>query len=164
MTLDDGLIANPDILSIDTQDIDWMDPNFDFADLLNSQASDETEIFLSEQAQRTTSFPFLSILPAPSDAIRMLNHRPRIDAAAQRIATLILHVLKSYPRMMLHQNTLPPFIHPWMIKSNAENNEMESLTNCISLVRMISIGAHASRKLFWKNVSQECERLCEDVS
>jgi hypothetical protein len=31
-------------------------------------------------------------------------------------------------------------------------------------VHMISSGVQGSRKLFWKNVRMECERLCEEVS
>ena len=36
---------------------------------------------------------------------------------------------------------------------------MEPLTNCMSLVHMLSSRIHGSRKLFWKNVRMECERL-----
>ncbi|KAJ5574343.1 uncharacterized protein N7459_008770 [Penicillium hispanicum] len=60
---------------------------------------------------------------------------------------------------MLHHNTLPPFIHPHLISSDIENPLVEPLTNCINLVRMISSEAKGSRKLFWKNVRLECERL-----
>ncbi|KAI1811459.1 hypothetical protein GGS20DRAFT_104326 [Poronia punctata] len=37
--------------------------------------------------------------------------------------------------------------------------EMESLTNCMSLVHVLFQG---SRKLFWTNVRQECERLSQE--
>ncbi|KFY91853.1 hypothetical protein V498_05290, partial [Pseudogymnoascus sp. VKM F-4517 (FW-2822)] len=60
--------------------------------------------------------------------------------------------------------SLPPFIHPRLISSEAENNHMEPLTNCICLVHMISSGIRGSRKLFWKNVQMECERMCEESS
>ncbi|KAJ5833633.1 hypothetical protein N7474_001944 [Penicillium riverlandense] len=39
---------------------------------------------------------------------------------------------------------------------------MEPLSNCISLVHMISSGTRGSRKLFWRNVRMECERLCSE--
>ena len=66
--------------------------------------------------------------------------------------------------MLLRHNTLPPFIHPQFTGQNVENDQMESLENCISLVRMIGNGSRSSRKLFWKNVRMECERLYRDVS
>ncbi|KAJ5316801.1 hypothetical protein N7508_001309 [Penicillium antarcticum] len=40
---------------------------------------------------------------------------------------------------------------------------METLDNCITLVHMISSGSRGSRKLFWKNVRMECERLCSEA-
>ncbi|KAL1841425.1 hypothetical protein VTK73DRAFT_3484 [Phialemonium thermophilum] len=87
-----------------------------------------------------------------------------MDARAQRIAKLILHTLKSYPVMLLRHNTLPPFLHPSTIAIAASNadNAMEPLNNCMSLVHMISSGVRGSRKLFWKNVRLECERLCQE--
>ncbi|KAJ6086544.1 hypothetical protein N7467_005458 [Penicillium canescens] len=39
---------------------------------------------------------------------------------------------------------------------------MEPLDNCINLVHMISGGMRGSRKLFWRNVRMECERLCAE--
>jgi hypothetical protein len=65
--------------------------------------------------------------------------------------------------MMMHDNTIPPFIHPHLVSSNVENNDMEPLNNCISLLRMLSGRVHGSRKLFWNNVRMECERLCAEV-
>ncbi|THX54515.1 hypothetical protein D6D06_05475 [Aureobasidium pullulans] len=39
---------------------------------------------------------------------------------------------------------------------------MEPLANCLSLLHMIGGNLRGSRKLFWKNVSMECERLREE--
>jgi len=94
---------------------------------------------------------------------RKLILRPKMkNGGAQRIGNLILHTMKSYPTMMLRHNTLPPFIHPCLISSDVEDNDMEPLTNCISLMHMITSGVQGSRKLFWKNVRMECERLREE--
>lgn len=65
--------------------------------------------------------------------------------------------------MMMRHNTLPPFIHPCLLSLGIESTHMEPLTNCISLVHMISSDVHGSRKLFWKNVRMECERLVAEV-
>lgn len=67
--------------------------------------------------------------------------------------------------MMLRHKSLPPFIHSSLVSFDGdnENAHMESLTNCISLVHMISSGVQRSRKLFWENVGLECERISEEV-
>ncbi|KAE8361121.1 hypothetical protein BDV27DRAFT_148096 [Aspergillus caelatus] len=108
------------------------------------------------------SSPNLSIPPGPTQFIRSLVQRPYMGAGAHRIAKLILHNLRSYPQMVLRHNTLPPFIHPSVVSSDFGNPDPESLTNCIALVHMIGSGIQATRKLFWKNVRMECERLCEE--
>lgn len=86
-----------------------------------------------------------------------------MQAGTQRIANLILHNLKSYPLMIRRHNDLPPFIHKGLLSSSFEDACMEPLTNCLSLVHMINDGLQTSRKLFWRNVRMECERLSEEV-
>ncbi|RAH69825.1 uncharacterized protein BO66DRAFT_375014 [Aspergillus aculeatinus CBS 121060] len=109
-----------------------------------------------EQKQLT---PSLWVPMAPAQNIRSLLQRPRLNVGAQRSANLILHTLRSYPQMMLRDSILPPFIHPHLIRLDAKSEDMEPLTNCISLVHMTSGPVRGNRKLFWKNVHWECERL-----
>lgn len=151
------------------------DPN---EDLLNPQVNTNNSSLLSEQpssvhrstlqtdtrarAEQDLSSLTVSIPTAPG-AVRSMIRRPRTQTAAQRVSNLISHTLQSYPLMLLRSKTLPPFIHPSMITSDDENVHMESLTNCLSLIHMISTGIQTSRKLFWKNVRMECERLSEEV-
>lgn len=179
-------LAIPDleIGPIEGEYLNWIDPDIDFANFLNSQTNDETFQFPSSfpttrssslirhstpstnqsiQLQQVIPSPILSIPPQPTSNIRSLTQRPKMKSATQRIAKLILHTLKSYPLMMQNHNNLPPFIHPHLLSSNIENSNMEPLTNCINLVYMISSQVQGSRKLFWKNVRMECERLCEKV-
>jgi len=181
MILDNALvISDPEFSNIGGEYLDWNDPDIDFADFLNPQTYDETVQYPSKgssssvrhstssshqtvQVRQTTSSPNVSIPAVPTSTIRKLILRPNMNTGPQRIANLILHTLKSYPIMMLRHNTLPPFINPRLISSDAENDQMEPLTNCISLVHMISSGVQGSRKLFWKNVRLECERLFEEV-
>lgn len=65
--------------------------------------------------------------------------------------------------MIQRHNELPPFIHKNLISSSVEDSDMEPLTNCLSLVHMLNGGGQAGRKLFWKNVQMECERLSAEV-
>ena len=170
-------ISDPDIADCGGE---YFDPDIDFADFLNPQTNDEGVQYHSlessslachsissagqtNQVQQAICSPDVSIPAIPTYTLRSFNQRSRLQTGAQRIANLILHTLKSYPLMMLRDNNLPPFIHPHLVSSDLENNDMEPLTNCISLVHMLSSRIHGSRKLFWKNVRMECERLCADV-
>lgn len=159
----------------------WDYPPIDFAEFLNPQTNDDETVQYpsstssslvhnstpstdqSVQVQQAISSHNVSIPPVPTQTLRSLIQRPKMETGAQRTANLVLHMLKSYPLMMLRGNTLPPFIHPRSITSDIENNHLEPLTNCISLVHMISSRAQGSRKLFWKTVRLECERLYEEV-
>ncbi|ROV92918.1 hypothetical protein VSDG_06322 [Cytospora chrysosperma] len=110
-----------------------------------------------------SSIPVTPSIPnSPSSTVRSLVRRPNMQRGAQRIASLILHVLKSYPLTMLRHNTLPPFVHPCLLSLDIESAHIEPLTNCISLVHMISADVRGSRNLFWKNVRMECERLAAE--
>ncbi|PVH91977.1 hypothetical protein DM02DRAFT_605940 [Periconia macrospinosa] len=99
----------------------------------------------------------VSISPAPSLTVRSMVQRPKMHPGEERAASLIFYTLKSYP-LMLRQHTLPPFIHPEYVSFTDEGTTTESLDNCITLMHMAS-GGQGSRKLFWRNVRQECERL-----
>ncbi|KAL2131223.1 hypothetical protein VTI74DRAFT_5400 [Chaetomium olivicolor] len=108
--------------------------------------------------------PVLSLPKQPSHIIgSALIQRPKPEARTQRTASLILHALKSFPLMMMRHNALPPFIHPHMMSQSViENDVMEPLNNCISLLHMLSSRVTGSRKLFWRNVRMECERFCAE--
>ncbi|KAK8108096.1 uncharacterized protein PG998_010109 [Apiospora kogelbergensis] len=126
--------------------------------------------FSSTAFQSNLSFPtpravsihnILTIPRSPSNNNRSIIRRAKIKTGAQRVATLIYHTLKSYPLMMMRDNALPPFIHQQMASSDTGS---ESLHNCISLMHLHNSGLPGSRKLFWRNVRQECERLSKDPS
>lgn len=179
INLDSSLvISDLELANLRGEYFDWDDQDVDFANFLNPQTTDGTaqnplpESLIRHSTpstnrtthpQQASSFPNVSIPTFPTQAVRSLVRRPKLKTGTQGIVNLILHTLKSYPLMMLRRNALPPFIHPRLISSNVENNYMEPLTNCISLMHMISSGVQGSRKLFWKNVRLECERLREDV-
>jgi hypothetical protein len=101
-----------------------------------------------------------SVSPVPSSNVRSMIQRPKIHPGADRTARLIFYTLKSYP-LMLRQNILPPFIHPSYVSFTDEGTTTEPLENCIALMHMMANGISGSRKLFWRNVKIECERLCD---
>ena len=159
--------------------LEWDNPNIDFTDVLNPHTINETVQYPSlepsplvhnstfstdptVQVQRANSSPNGSIPRQPANILCSMIQRPKMNTGAQRVANLIFHTLRSYP-LMLHHNTLPPFIHPRLISSEFDKKDMEPLTNCITLVHMISSGVQGSRTLFRKNVRLECERLYGEV-
>lgn len=158
----------------------WDDPAIDLADFINPRANDEALQLSSSQSpavvcdstpwtvqsvqlQRAISSPYMSTPSQPLYPVSSFIQRPKLEVRAQRTASLILHTLKSYPLMMLRHNNLPPFIHPRFMPSEAENDSMEPLNNCMSLLHMVSSRVPGSRKLFWRNVQMECERFCAEV-
>ncbi|KAL8924489.1 MAG: hypothetical protein Q9172_002654 [Xanthocarpia lactea] len=167
-------VSNPDLAHLANE---IFDPNTDFADFLSPQSNDEGAWYDpldSSSVARPSSSPTdqvqhlqeasirsanLSIQSLSTYSVRSFDHRAQLNTAAQRTSDLILYTLKSYPMMMLRDNSLPPFIHPYLVSGDIENNDMEPLTNCINLVHMLSSRHHGSRKLFWKNVRMECESL-----
>ncbi|KFY21019.1 hypothetical protein V491_03227 [Pseudogymnoascus sp. VKM F-3775] len=180
ITLDSApVIPDPVFIDIGGNCLDWNDPQDDFSDFVDLQSNVGTVQYPTEiesspaqhwipstnqtsHIQQDVFSPYISVPKQPTTTFRSLIRRPKLSTGAQRTANLILYTLKSYPLMMLDNGSLPPFIHPHLIFSEAENNDMELLINCICLVRMISNGIQKSRKLFWKNVRMECEQICEE--
>ena len=171
-----------DISNLDFADAtgEYFDPDVDLGEFLNVETNDEGVQYPelespslafgsipstgpTNRVQQAIFSPDVSIRATPSFNLRSFDQRPRLNTGAQRIANLILHTMKSYPLMMLRDNTLPPFIHPHLVSSDFKNNDMEPMANCMSLIHMLSSRINGSRKLFWKNVRMECERLYADV-
>lgn len=168
-------VANllPESLDWNSLDVDlggFVDTQTDEGAVVSSMPEPSLSTFRSfastdhaPEAQVAKSFPIMSIPKPLPLTVRSFVQRPRLETGTQRIANLVLHTLKSYPLMILRQNTLPPFIHPLLMSPKAEAKYGESLDNCISLIHMLKGGLRGSRKLFWKNVRLECERMLEEV-
>jgi hypothetical protein len=168
------VLSDPSFGDLSWNYMDWDDPDMNLSDILNPQTKDGREPFFGLSSNPISAFPpklrqqicvpKFTLPRPPSSNVRSLVQRPRLETRVQRTADLIIYTLKSYPRMMLHHNTLPPFIHPHQLYSSVEDVDKEPLTNCMNLVHMIRSGYQGSRKLFWKNVRLECEQLLEQVS
>jgi hypothetical protein len=98
----------------------------------------------------------------PTFYLRSFAQSKSVTGRSSATATLMTRMLTSYPRIMYRPGSLPPFIHPHSLGHNTHNPN-ESLTTCVTLTQMVSSGATGSRKLFWKNVRLECERLQVEV-
>lgn len=170
-------LLDPDFTDFGGDCFEWGSTDTSFFNLLNTQTNDPYhKLGPSSPAQFSTPStrqlsglqpylptPDLSFQTTPSSTVRSLTRRPGKQTEAQGTVNLILRTLKSYPLMMLRPDNLPPFIHPSLVSFDEEATSMEPLNNCMSLLHMISSGVPGSRKLFWKNVRLECERLTEEV-
>jgi hypothetical protein len=165
----------------DFPDIDWNDPSIDFTSFYDPKWSAETTLVSPLEQPRTMpayltplltedSLEILTRYPSPSltalhlDVPRSIIKRPKANSGLQRTAILMQQTLKSYLGMILRDGSLPPYIHPHILELEFENNDMESLVNCVSLIQMLKTEARGSRKIFWKSVRIECERFYHDVS
>lgn len=105
----------------------------------------------------------VSVPTGPSQDVRSIIARARTDPSSQRTIKLIMHTLKSFLRTMQHDHSLPPFIHPRLSTSIAGSERMDPMANCMSLMQLLNSEARGSRKLFWKNVRLESERLLAEA-
>ncbi|CAH0022443.1 unnamed protein product [Clonostachys rhizophaga] len=91
---------------------------------------------------------------------RLFIQRPKMTTGGQRTATLIRYTLQSYTQKLLHQNDMPPFIHPHSLSTTGGSEpRISSLNTCTSLLHVLHCGVPGSPALFWRNVQCECERL-----
>jgi hypothetical protein len=158
----------PDYLDLQPENV-CMPPNvpINVASSLSSREHshhvwNSSRLNLKVDGERQSLEPFAHGMPrAPPTTVRVLVGRPKLSPASQRVGDLILHTLKSYPRM-LRSDDIPPFIHSSSVSLNDQNSDFEPLTNCIGLIHMIS--AKSTRKLLWQNVRNECERFQANVS
>lgn len=148
-----------DFLNLQTNDDTAQDPSSGWSPSVRYMTPSTNQAVQLQQAasSRSASIPMLSTY-----TLRTFVQRTRDRTEAQRTTSLILHILKAYP-VMLQDHRLPPFIHPSLVSPDVEDDDMEPLSNCISLVHMLSSRVRGSRKLFWRNVRVECERLCAEV-
>lgn len=170
-------LSDQDLVDLGGGFLDWDDGGIGLADIFdtpifNSSLSPDSSTLTFEatasaartyQTQESFDFSSSPIPRTPTIVVPSLIRRPKTQPRTQRTANLILHNLKSYLLMIQRHNDLPPFIHKSFISSSVEDADMEPLTNCLSLVHMLNGGGQAGRKLFWKNVQMECERLSAEV-
>jgi hypothetical protein len=175
---DGQLVVSNSESSISEDYFDWNNPEHGFPDFLDNYTNDDTAIqtpstwstsghhataSIDHTLQWQQAISSLNTSVPRLYPLRTLAIRSNPQSGTQRTANLMLHILKSYPLMMLRDKTLPPFIHPYLVSSEIDSPCMEPLTNCINLLNMIGTGFRGSRRLFWKNVQMECEHFCCEV-
>lgn len=69
-------------------------------------------------------------------------------------------VLRTYPKMMVGKNGVPPIIHPMQM---SDGNSSIALANCYSLVRLWHHSAAGSEHVVAETIEREMERLASYV-
>lgn len=87
--------------------------------------------------------------------------------------SIVLGQIKRYPRMILEDSRLPPFIHSRCATGRREDIEpaselrrhlLEPLAICADIVRLFYSKTQASNAFFWRTLRAEQRRLLDDYS
>ncbi|KAH7066852.1 hypothetical protein BKA63DRAFT_571251 [Paraphoma chrysanthemicola] len=126
----------------------------------------------AESGQQDLAYPhdhaptnfITSVATMPSYELRSFAEKSKMAGGGQITAKLMVQILTSYPGMLRDPNSPPPFIHHSSMKSlpGCETRATESLSTCTSLMQLLGSGTPGSRRLVWKNIRLECERLYVD--
>ncbi|KAF2828222.1 hypothetical protein CC86DRAFT_348301 [Ophiobolus disseminans] len=102
-----------------------------------------------------------SIPTMPTYEMRCFTRKPALKGGSQATAIMMTRILTSFPLMMRNLASPPPFVHPFCLKigMDMDHKPLESLTTCASLMQLLGSGGDANRRLVWKNIHLECERL-----
>lgn len=79
---------------------------------------------------------------------------------ADHVANLVLHIIRSFPQMMLRRQTFPPFIHKYWHRSALP----EKLATCMSVAQLFASRTPETRPFLWRTVDAEERRMREEVS
>jgi hypothetical protein len=119
-------------------------------------------ITLSEQpVQSSFSIPQSLSYRDPSS----LFERRKFSAPELELTgDLALHILRSYPYMMVNQGSVPPFIHPkYQYLSESDRARPNPLDAALKLAKMLLHGRRMNKSLIWGLIRIEQERLLNEV-
>jgi hypothetical protein len=159
---------------------DWNSMDFDISkpqpmdvySLSNTTAHDIYDTFLLGNSfnYTTSDTSFImstTISTMPPHAMQRFTRTAAYKGPARVTATMMKRILTAYPMMLRNRGPPPPFIHASMATDDvtAYHRPLESLANCESLMHLLGSGdgKDASKRLVWKNVSLECERVHVEV-
>lgn len=183
----EDVVPSSTIIEDDFPDAEDIDIDFDISDLNRGQLSWDlisTEVNSTPDLAFNQDQPLLNLVSTPITSQQSSSSSPQyspisalsamplyhLRAFAQNPMTksgpanttsiLMMRILTSYPTMLRDLSNLPPFIHPLFLAGQEKGGKsLESLTTCVSLIQMLNSGIQGSKKLVWKNVRLECERL-----
>jgi hypothetical protein len=129
--------------------------------------SSSTSQTLSALGQDSNSNPSISYIISSYHSIRSFAPRTMTRGKSQGGEVLLMQILKSFPKMMLRRETFPPFIHAHCTSADLVSNSselIEPLANCMTVAQLFYSATGSSRKLVWRMIRMEIERVVQDVS
>lgn len=104
-----------------------------------------------------------SIATMPPHPMQRITRTCGYKGSAAVTAKMMRRLLTAYPGMMSNRGPPPPFLHVSFLAGAVTTfrKPLESLATCESLMQLLSSSDsnEASRRLVWKNVRLECERV-----
>lgn len=140
--------------------------NFEASSRLPSSPS-LLKTLLSPGCQNTKTIPSISSILSSHHTISSFTpQKSTIKEGSQGNAVLLMQILTSYPKMMLRKPTFPPFIHPHCSVTAATQTGqlIEPLANCMSMAQLFFNSEGGSRRILWRMIRMELQRLVQDVS
>lgn len=129
--------------------------------------------FFSDVVRTPTPISFQSRFTIPPSPPRLPGQDPPRSLVPRKLATtgsqissmFLTQIICSFPTMMLRKETFPPFIHPRCFSTvpGQEDDLPEALMNCMGLAQMFAIRTKGTRKLLWRTIRMEHERLWSEV-
>ncbi|KAK3619978.1 hypothetical protein LTR56_023678 [Elasticomyces elasticus] len=140
--------------------LNLMDPRsptryFDDALIPTTFESDDQTIQVDTLSSQITQYQHLTIMSPPTDTVmrsdpQVLAWLPVADTISQYTATVVMHMLRAFPYMMLRRETLPYFIHGHWYQSSStmESCLPEALVTCIGIAHVYAFAKSRKQNLF----------------
>lgn len=132
------------------------------------------DLWLLEQADNARKQKNMQLVTAPDSSLLGKAYSRRRIGGQDVLASVVLGQLKSYPRMLIEGDKLPPFIHPRCYLDEelapacrASGRHVcfsTELSICVSLVQMFYAKSSKNSEFVWKTIHDEGERIVQQVS
>ncbi|CAH0046541.1 unnamed protein product [Clonostachys solani] len=132
------------------------------------------DLWLLEQADNARKQKNMQLVTAPDSALLGKAYSRRRIGGQDVLASVVLGQLKSYPRMLIEGDKLPPFIHPrcYLDEELAPACRVSGrhvcfsteLSICVSLVQMFYSKSSKNSEFVWKTIHDEGERIVQQFA
>ncbi|CAG9996939.1 unnamed protein product [Clonostachys byssicola] len=132
------------------------------------------DLWLLEQADNARKQKNMQLVTAPDSSLLGKAYSRRRIGGQDVLASVVLGQLKSYPRMLIEGDKLPPFIHPrcYLDEELAPACRVSGrhvcfsteLSICASLVQMFYSKNLKNSEFVWKTIHDEGERIVQQYA
>ncbi|CAH0019888.1 unnamed protein product [Clonostachys rhizophaga] len=132
------------------------------------------DLWLLEQAENARKQKNMQLVTAPDSSLLGKAYSRRRIGGQDVLASVVLGQLKSYPRMLIEGDKLPPFIHPRCYLDEELGPACRvsgrhvcfstELSICVSLVQMFYSKSSKNSEFVWKTIHDEGERIVQQYA